>query len=197
MKTEFLLVPIIGAFTGWVIISSALRLLFWPENTVRLPFNLNIRGLFPQKRDELALGIKIIIETQVRCAVTDNSGPAPGILDKFTDTVVEAAKEHLERRIPALVPKGIKHKIAGIVEDIIRREIPLYVDTLADNMQNNNTATEDICRLAEEAIRCYDLSELEAKIAGSKEIVYLKGGAAIIGFVSGLFQILVVWLFMA
>lgn len=197
MKTLFFLLPLIGALTGWVIITVSLKILFWPRNPARTPFNFTFQGVLPKKQVELAEGIGEIVKTQIRFAVTDDSGVAPEILERLTGVVVDAARERLNDRIPALVPKGIKYKIAGIVEDIIRREIPGFVDTLADQMRNEKESETDICRWAEERIREYDLSELETKISSAGETRGLKLGAAAIGFISGLIQLFVVWLVLA
>lgn len=197
MKTLFFLLPLIGALTGWVIITVSLKILFWPRNPARTPFNFTFQGVLPKKQVELAEGIGEIVKTQIRFAVTDDSGVAPEILERLTGVVVDAARERLNDRIPALVPKGIKYKIAGIVEDIIRREIPGFVDTLADHMRNEKECESDICRWAEERIREYDLSELETKISSAGETRGLKLGAAAIGFISGLIQLFVVWLVLA
>lgn len=192
MKLLLLLIPLIGAAAGWAIISILIKIMFWPPEPTRIPFTTHMfRGLLPHKRAELAKGIGEIIETNLLSAVTAESGVAPEIIDNLTDTAVKAARERLDKKIPALVPKGIKHRIAGVVEDIIRREIPAFVDTLADNMRRDRDGGADLNRWAEEKIQDYDLSQLETTITGAKETFYLKAGAATIGFASGLLQLLI------
>lgn len=192
MKLLLLLIPPIGAAAGWAIISILIKIIFWPPEPTKILFtNRLFQGLLPHKRIELAKGIGEIIETNLLSAVTAEAGVAPEIIDNLTDTAVKAARERLDKKIPALVPKGIKHRIAGVVEDIIRREIPAFVDTLADNMRCDRDGGADLCRWAEEKIQDYDLSQLETTITGAKETFYLKAGAAAIGFASGLLQLLI------
>ncbi len=195
MKILVIFIPLIGAATGWLIITFSLMTLFWPATPRRIPYtNLGIQGLLPQKQATLAVGIGEMIEIQLRSAVTAESGMAPEILNSLTGTVVEAVRERLDKRIPSLVPKGIKQKIIDIVEENIRKEIPVVIETVAENFRNRQSCGIDLCRWVEDKIRRYDLSELEARISHSREIILLKAGAALIGFLSGIVQLLVVWL---
>ncbi len=194
MKISLFLVPLIGAATGWLIIAAAVKILFRPVNPAKLPFNLSFQGLVPRKRAELAAGVREIIETQLLCAVTDDDGAAPEILNNLTDTVVEAAREHVDRKIPGVIPRAVTNKIAGVVEDILRREIPRFVDNFTESVRSGRGSGPDLCRCAEAAIRGYDLGVFERKVTGSREVFLLKTGAALAGFVSGFLQLLVVWL---
>ncbi len=195
MKFLVIFIPLIGAATGWLIITFSQMTLFWPVTPRRIPYtNLGFQGLLPQKQAALAATVGEMIEIQLRSAVTAEAGMAPDILSSLTCTVVDAVRERLDKRIPPLVPKGIKQKIIDMVEDNIRKEIPVVIETVADNFRSGQSCGNDLCCWIEEKIRRYDLSELEARIARSREIILLKVGAALIGFVSGIVQLLVVWL---
>jgi hypothetical protein len=198
MKTLVFLLPLIGGFTGWLTTYIILKLLFWPTQPMQLPFlQSTVQGLIPQKRNELAGNIKLVIETQVMSAVTNETGIAPEILKNFTDTVVKTARERVSKRLPGILPGGIKEKITRVVEDIIRREIPLFVENLADNLSHQKESGPDFCCWAEETIITYDLKGLEVKIMKSDEVRLVKTAAIIMGILSGAVQALLVWIVMA
>ncbi|PKM80815.1 MAG: hypothetical protein CVU89_11755 [Firmicutes bacterium HGW-Firmicutes-14] len=193
MKALLIIVPLIGAFTGWFIIRLALALLFRPYNVVNIPvIGVEVQGLLPRKKSQLAEEVTQIVETQLQLAASDKPGFAAEIRDSLTCSVLEAAEEHLEDKIPSLVPAAIKKRIINLVEDIIRKEIPGFLNNLANNMGNDG---ENECLgLLEDRIRGYNLRELEEKINKSRGILYIKTCAALVGFFSGLVQLGVVWL---
>ena len=192
LKMFLILIPIIGAFTAWLITKLLFKMLFWPIRPVELPFGIVVRGMLPQKRDELAAGVKEVVENQLRFAAAGEGGLGSDISERLTDTVASAAREHVYQRTPGLVPRTIKIKVADLVEDFIRKEMPGYASSLTENMQKHDFAA-DISSWAQARIDSYDLAELELRLNSSREIFYIKAGAVTIGFISGLLQLLVVW----
>jgi hypothetical protein len=192
MKLLLLLVPVIGAVTGWVIVTIFLKVLFWPSLPTRVPWtNYSFQGIIPKKRDELAAGLREMITAWLQSAAGE-SGMAPDLLHNLVEAVEEAARERLEEKIPVLVPRPIKEGIIRTIEDLLRREIPAFVETLADNLRSGQVAGIDLCRWAEDYVRGYDLSVLAARLSRSREIVLLKTGAAALGLGFGFLQLLVV-----
>lgn len=192
MKILFILIPLIGAATGWLIISILIKMLFWPEDPVKLPFGIVVRGLLPQKRDELSAGVREIIETQLGVAVAGEGRLGPDILERLTDAVASAAREHVYQRTPALVPRSIKIKVADLVEDFIRKEMPGYAYSLTESIQSQDL-TAEISSWVQGKIDSYDLTEFEFRLKGSSQIFYLKAGAVTVGVISGLLQLLIIW----
>ncbi|MDT3701189.1 MAG: hypothetical protein RO469_17450 [Thermincola sp.] len=191
MEILLIVVPVIGALNAWLITTLFFKMLFWPQEPVKLPFGIVLRGLLPQKRDELAAGIGEIVETQLRVAVIGEQGLNPDIVERLTQTTASAAREHVCQRTPALIPKAVKLKVAELVENFIRAEMPSYALTLAEGMQKQDFS-EDICSWAQCKINSYDLIKLEHTINSTKQVFYLKTGAAVIGFVLGLVQLAIV-----
>ncbi|WP_418790272.1 hypothetical protein [Phosphitispora sp. TUW77] len=192
MKVILILIPIIGGISGWFSVALALKILFWPPNPIKLPYtDKYIRGLLLEKQEHLAAGIREIIQTQLQLAVTEDEGLAYEVKKNLINTVVDSVKEHIQHKIPFLVPKGVKLKIVDTVEEIIRKEIAGFLDELVYNVRKDKGPGFEICRFIEEKIRCYNLNGLETRINKLPEIRYLKTGAALIGVISGLLQMLV------
>ena len=192
MKLLVFLLPFIGALTGWFIVAAMLKLLFWPGQPVKLAFGPIVQGLIPKKREQLAAGIGEIMQSQIQSAVAGKSDVAPDILDRLTETAAEAVRERVYDRIPSVDPKAIRLKIASLVEDIVKKEIPGFVTVLADNMESESG--RNLSQWIAQALREYDLGEAEGKMLRSPETFYLKAGAAAVGILSGTVQLLVVYL---
>lgn len=192
MKMLLILIPVIGAAAGWLIITFLIKLVFWPPAQVRLPFGLVIKGLLPQKRDELKASVREIVETQMLLAVSGESGLGSDIMDKLTDTAALAARDHVYHRTPAIIPGAVKTRVADLVEDFIRKEMPKYADSVTGNKQKQDI-TGEISRWIEGKIDSYDLTGLEHKLKSSREFIYMKSGAVAIGLLAGLLQLLIFW----
>lgn len=194
MKMLIYLVPVIGAASGWLIVSLAVQLLFRPVNPVRLPvLGVLVQGVLPKKRQELAAVIGEIIQTQLQLAVTGHNQAAEGLRGRLTTAVVSSVGDHLEGRIPLLIPARIRNAIVGSIEEIIRREIPRFFDTFAENVVSPDGAGGHLERAAQEKINTFDLDELFYRVNRSKELLILKSSAAFVGFASGVLQLFVVW----
>lgn len=194
MKMLFFLVPLIGAATGWLMISLAIQLLFRPVRPFRLPVvGVEIQGVLPKKRQELAAGIGELIKTQLELAVTGQTQTAEGFRVKMTDTIISSVREHLDNRIPFLIPTRVKNAIVGSIEDIIRREIPRFFEAFANNLGSTDGVGGHLERVAEQRINNFDLEELFKRVDQSGEVVCLKSAAAFLGFASGMLQLLLVW----
>lgn len=192
MEYILILIPVIGGISGWFTAALALKILFRPADPVKVPFaDRYIRGLLPGKQEHLAAGIREIIQTQPQLAVTEESGPAYEVRANLSNTVVVSIKEHIQHKIPFLVPRGVRQKIIDLVEDVVRKEITAFLDELVYSVRKDRGAGSDLCRFIEEKIRTYDLADLETRVNRMTEVFYLKTGAALIGVAAGLLQLLV------
>ncbi|MBU7007125.1 hypothetical protein [Phosphitispora fastidiosa] len=192
MEYILILIPVIGGISGWFTAALALKVLFRPADPMKLPFtDTHIRGLLPGKQEHLAAGVREIIQTQLQLAVTEDSGPAYEVRANLSNTIVVSIKEHIQHKIPFLVPRGVRQKIIDTIEDIVRKEIAGFLDELVYSVRQDRGAGSDLCRFIEEKIRCYDLADLETRVKKLPEIFYLKIAAALIGVAAGLLQILV------
>lgn len=190
MKPIMLLIPVIGAITGWLIIVTVLKVLFKPVVPVKIPMSKNyFQGLIPRKQVMLASGIKEIIETQLLSAVTRETGIAPELLNGLSVSIARGVKERTLKKIPGLIPGAVKEKIAGTVEDIVIREVPGLIDAVLDNLRSDQGQSTNFCALIEEKIKTYDVIKLEQDLVCSREVFYVKIVAAVIGFISGMIQI--------
>lgn len=192
MKILLIVIPLIGAGSAWLITTLLFKMMFWPCEPVKLPFGIVVRGLLPQKRDELSAGIREIVETEFQVAITGESRFGTDILERLTDTIAIAAREHVYQRTPVFVPRAVKIKVVELVEDFIRREMPGYAHSLTESMQSQDFRN-DICSWAQAKIDSYDLAELEYRLNRSRQVFYVKAATVAIGVVSGLLQLSVIW----
>lgn len=191
MKLSLMVIPVLGGLTGWLMITTALKLMFRPYNPVKAPWSETyFQGMIPRKKAELAEGIREIIQTQLLYAVTKDSGLAPDIFNKLTDTVAYGIKKRTEQKIPGFLPGAVRERISGVVEDIVRKEAPGLIEAVIDTIRNESKQEQDFCRILEEKILAVDLCKIENIIEKSPEILILKISATVIGLTVGTFQLL-------
>lgn len=191
MKLSLTVIPLIGGLTGWLIITIALKLIFRPYEAVKAPWgDTYFQGLIPRKKAELAASIREIIQTQLLHAVTKDSGLAPDIFNKLTDTVAHGVRKRTEQKIPGFLPGAVRDRISGAVEDIVRKEAPGLIEAVIDNLRGKSDQEKDFCRVLEENIQAVDLCKIEESILKSPEILILKIGAAVTGLIMGMLQLL-------
>lgn len=191
MKLPLIVIPIIGGFTGWLIITTALKLIFRPYEPVKAPWGeIYFQGLIPRKKAELAAGIREIIKTQLFYAVTNDSGLAPDIFNKLTDTVAHGIRKRTEQKLPGFLPGAVRERISGAVEDIVRKEAPGFIEAVLDRIRDQTDQEKDFCRVMEDKIQAIDLCKIEESIKKSPEILMLKISAAVVGSAMGILQML-------
>lgn len=191
MKLSLIVIPFIGGFSGWLIITTALKLMFRPDKPVKIPWgNTYLQGLIPRKKAELAAGIREMIQTQLLHAVTKDSGLAPDIFSKLTDTVAQGIKNRTEQKIPGFLPGAVRERISGAVEDIVRKEAPAFIEAVLDKIRDQGDQEQDFCRMLEDKIQAVDLYKIEESVKKSPEILILKTGAVVVGVAMGFVQLL-------
>lgn len=168
------LIPIISAFVGWMTNVIAIILLFRPRNKI-----LGIQGLLPKYKDEVARRI--------------GKGIKEYLLDK--KALTNLFEEHISsQKLLSLVLKEIKNPIYKfIIEKILfpllEKKIEKYVETLIKKLPD----IIEIDKLVEERIKSLDLAEIEKifyRVSGP-EIRFIKLTGALIGFLVGLVQIII------
>ncbi|HWI54323.1 MAG TPA: hypothetical protein VNT57_01415, partial [Desulfobacteria bacterium] len=114
--------------------------------------------------------------------------------NRITDTTASTVRQRTEQKLPGILPKVVRTKIATAVEEIVRREAPGFIDAIIDKIRNGKSDEQDFCRILEQKIKYFDTGTLEKELSRSRESFYLKAGGAFIGFIAGLLQLMVVWM---
>ncbi|MCK9266848.1 DUF445 family protein [bacterium] len=172
-----LFIPIIGAFIGWITNVIAIWLLFRPYKR-----RFGIQGLLPKYQNDIAERLGKLLKQHL---LDDETLINSIDLD-------EKITEFLDRKIETLNPF-----VKMVLKDLIG------VNTISNFIKNNLQLEEELRKLPEmiqvdtivsDKIKQFDLRQLETLVYGatSREIRFIKLTGAVLGFLIGLIQILLI-----
>lgn len=198
MLVSAAIMAVVGAGIGWFTNRIAIRMLFRPQNPVRIPLlNLSIQGLIPRRRQEIASNIGEIVDKElvsiedivVTLAAEKNRGDIIGTIKKKVGEIVKG-------RIPGIIPMSIKELVVEYVNDIIDQQADAVINELVENVIHKATAEMNLRGMVEAKINQFDLEKLEGIIlsVASRELKHIEYLGAVIGFFIGIAQALVIYI---
>lgn len=196
MEPALWLLPIVGAFIGWVTNVIAIYMLFRPRHPIRVPFtSLTIQGVLPRRHAELAVSLGRTVSEELL--------PVSELLERLNvadmkGQLVAAVAQHVERKLDTgfsrLLPHNLRAVLASFLRDVVAREADEVLDGLVAEFGRRAGEQIDVEKLVTEKVLQLDLVELESlahRLAGRElRAVVILGG--VFGFIVGLLQMLVV-----
>lgn len=192
MLLEILFLSSIGAVIGWITNVLAIKMLFRPLKPIRIPIlNIELQGLIPKRRLEIAKNISQTIENEL-ISTTE-------ILDEF---LTEDRKKELlaliklrlinviSMKLPLLIPSAIKGKIIDYINDQIEQEGLPLLDSITEEIVKKVNDGIKIGDMVEKKLNDFDLLKIEEIILGisSKELKHIEVLGGVLGFLIGLIQ---------
>lgn len=193
-----LLIPVIGAFIGWVTNLIAVKAIFKPYEPVRiLGLPWAIQGVVPKRRGELARSIGEVVEREL-LKIEDIMAQmkCPDVLDRITNSAGESIRCMIVERIPGWVPNTIRTVTLEMMGDMLNKQMPQVIEQIIE--QSGGTVMEKVklSQLVEDRMNTYEIRHLEAIIlkVASKELKHIEILGGVLGFLIGLVQVAVVYL---
>lgn len=190
--TQVILLSLIGAAIGWLTNVFAIKLIFRPLNPIKVPLiDMNIQGLIPKRKNELAKSIGHTVETEL-ISIEE-------IIDKLIEEenkselifeIKRKIKSIVEQKIPSLVPSTIRNMIVVYIDEIVEGEGENALNELSEKLIHKATSNVKISEIIEDKINKFDLEKLEEIILGiaQKELKHIEILGGLIGFVIGFVQ---------
>lgn len=199
MELALWLLPAVGALIGWLTNEIAVRMLFRPKQPVKILFTkLVFQGVLPRRHADLA--------ESIGRTVADDLLPTTELLDhldvrSFRTDLVRAVADHVDERLQGgvgrLLPTNVRGLLGTYVRDVVEREADVLIEQLLDHVGDKVVSRIDVQQIVEEKMLQLNLDELEVlarRIAG-KELHAIVVFGAVLGFLIGLLQMVVVaWL---
>ncbi len=188
----FIIMPIVGAFIGWLTNYIAIKSLFRPRTPRRILL-WRFHGLLPKRQAELARSIGRIVEQEL--VTTDALSQrlrAEEVKERIVDEIIYQFRLVIEDKVPRML-QPVSY---DLLLPPLRREIQHNLDSWLERAE---TLIRDEARIGEmvtERISGFDLSRLEnlvLEIAG-KELRHIEVLGGILGGLIGLIQAALVYL---
>ncbi len=192
----YLIVPGIGALIGWLTNKIAIYLIFRPYNPVKIPIiNYQFFGMIPKNRGRIAEDVGALVEVDL-LPIDDllDKVKNPELQTKLIEGLAITLYQHLMDRLPISLPLGMKNIVFQQVQDVVRRESPAIIAKLLEDFREELKDNISLRQLVEEKINSYDLRQLESIILKivARELRHIELLGAVVGFLIGLVQVVVI-----
>ena len=192
---KIVLLASIGGIIGYVTNVLAIKLIFRPIEPIKIPIlNLEIVGLIPKRRNEIAKNIGEIIQ--------DEFLSMDDILESImTESDKEKVTEYIKGKIKniaqekmSFVPFPIRSMLEGYIMDTVDIQIRSAIDELSNDIINKAKERINIQEIVENKINELDLYELENLIikVAKKELKHIEILGLVLGFLIGIIQGIIV-----
>lgn len=196
MDTAWLTLPVTGGLIGWVTNRLALWALFRPVHPVRVPVvGWTVQGLLPRRQADLARALAEAVERDLLTAadVRDHLRRLP--LDRAAaDAVAQMAREAVLARMPAWLPRSWSTPLADRVAQAAGLEVRRRFPELAEGLLAAAGEGLRLGPVVERKLLELDPAGVEAlvvRLAG-RELRFVEWSGAVLGFLVGLLQALLV-----
>lgn len=201
MEKLFLVcLPVIGALIGWFTNFLAVKMLFRPRRPVRV-LGVTIQGLVPKRQPELAERIGEIVEQefglhkQIEKILRDEEamGSFRRVLDRKVEAFIAEKTSVLGGLVSAFLSEEKLVQIRTAVVDSVMANIPETMEQASLQLEARLKIKETVS----DRIANFDLDKLEeiTRRVAHRELKHIELFGGVLGFVIGLVQMAVVWVF--
>lgn len=197
MNWELISLPIVAAVIGWGTNVIAIRMLFWPREPIRF-FGFELLGVLPKRKQDIARSIGEVLNDDLLpaeelIAAVNSEETRTRVARLITDNLT--AK--IQRFLPRFIMEHAEGKIRPLLEDLVSSEMENLFTQLSEDFSQELKEQRFLAKLVEDKINSFDLVHLEQLVlkVARNELRYIELFGAVIGFVIGLVQILLVRLF--
>jgi uncharacterized membrane protein YheB (UPF0754 family) len=181
-----------GAIIGWFTNVLAIKMLFRPIKTFRIPLlNITIQGLIPKRRHDIAKSIGDVVEKEL---ISINEIFDRLVTEENKQEVISVIREKLikvvDYKIPAIIPYSIKSRIIDYFDEQINKDAMSILNSSIEGIISNTAYKIKIGEMVEEKIDDLELENMEKLILSlaSRELKHIELLGGLLGGIIGLFQ---------
>ena len=193
-----LLMPFATALIGWFTNFIAVKMLFYPREEKKFLF-FKIHGIFPKRQQEIAnkLG-KVVSEELLSAADIRTRISGPESIEELTKNIEEHIEQYLTEVFPEKHPVAsvfVGKRLKGRIKTEFIDEVKLIAPQVIGNYISKVEEDLDIENMIRSKIKSLDPEHLEKLLMQvlKKEFRFIELIGAIIGFIIGIFQLVIWW----
>lgn len=192
------LLPVIAALIGWVTNYLAIKMLFHPKKPVKIIF-FTIQGIFPKRQDAIAerLG-KVVAEQLFSAEDVKKTLLNDSNLATVSETIDTKIEEFLRVKLPQSMPMlamFINDQTVAAIKTPMVKEIEATIPEILEKFQQN-LDNDKIKETVKEKVKAFSSDKLEELLFSilKKEFKFIELIGAILGFIIGCLQLLMMYL---
>ena len=196
MDYRLLLLPLISAVIGWLTNYIAIKMLFKPYVPVKI-MGITFHGVLPKRRNAFAHGLAKTIEEELLSSkdiseILEGSGWEDEVEQAVEGIIKKAIRPDSVKKFPIVgivsksILNGIKYFISKEIVHQVEGRKPQLLDRFHDMV--------NVRELVTARVDAFDIKKLESLVLGvvSRELRYIELVGAVLGFIIGCVQVVVV-----
>lgn len=193
---KLILLPIIGAIIGWLTNYIAIKMLFKPYNPVKV-LGFTIQGVLPKRREAFAEGIAKTIEKQLFSSkdiseILEESGWEDEIEETIENIIKKAIKNESMKKYP--IVGSFSDSLLNGLKYYVSKEIIKHIDKKKPELLDKFHGMVNVKELVSQKVDSFEIQKLEEIVSSlvSKELRHIEVTGAVLGFIIGCVQVVVV-----
>ena len=195
MNFWILLIPFISAFIGWFTNWIAIKMLFHPKEPKKI-LGITFHGIFPKRQRQFAEKLGILVSTElisftdIEEKITD-----PENIGKLMPQVEERIDDFLRNKLGVAFPMismFIGDNTINKLKGIFMNELETLFPTLIKSYMKNLESQLDLEKIVTDKVYGFSSDKMEMILNQimSKEFRFVEIIGGVLGFLIGLFQVL-------
>ncbi|KUK14087.1 MAG: DUF445 family protein [Synergistetes bacterium] len=193
---EYIILPAVAAFVGWITNVIAIKLLFRPHEPVRIPIlGIEIQGVLPRRKRAIAKAIAEVVEEEL---LSKNDVWAklesPEIEDALVRRILSLIEKRVKEAYPSWFPETflfpISYFLNGWLERKLREAIPEIRDKIREEVLERLTLKD----IVEGKVNAFDFKEFEGIVmrVASRELRFVEIAGGVLGLLIGFIQLAII-----
>lgn len=187
------LIPIIGAFIGWLTNWVAIKMLFYPRQPKKILF-VTFHGIFPKNKTRIANKLGEVVQRDllsfedIREKIQDLQ-EAHNVNEEISIKVKEALKEKVENmRFGAVIPERAINRVHKSIVNEIDRNLPKMIEATIEKVESNLNIREIVYG----KVQAFSDERLERLLLDitAREFKFIEIIGAVLGFTIGIVQLI-------
>jgi uncharacterized membrane protein YheB (UPF0754 family) len=193
-----ILVPLLSAFIGWFTNWMFIKMLFHPREPKKV-LGMTFHGVFPKRQKQLAEKLAAVVSREFSFTNIEEKISDPKNLEKIMPTIESHVDEFLRVRLGKEMPMismFIGDKTINKMKEALMKEIESLFPIVMKQYAGNLKAGLDLEQLVINKVAAFTPGKVEEMFyqGMSKELRLMGITGAIIGFIIGMLQLLIIWL---
>lgn len=200
MYIKIILIPIISAFIGWFTNWIAIKMLFHPRLPKKI-LGVTFHGIFPKRQKQFAekLG-KLVSSELLSFKDIEEKITHPDNIQKLMPVVEQHIDQFLKVKLAQTMPMismFIGDKTIEQLKTVFMAELETLFPVLMKNYMGNLQQELDLEKIVISKVSAFSSDKLEEVLNAimSKEFRFVEVIGAVLGFVIGIVQVVITYLF--
>ncbi|MGE5396514.1 MAG: DUF445 domain-containing protein [Chitinophagales bacterium] len=188
---QYVLIPLISAFIGYLTNVIAIRMLFRPQQPVNI-LGYELQGLIPKRQIEMATQLGEIVEREL-LSVTDLTDRinTPEIQETIVQSILTSARDRLEEVVPRFIPQNIMKAVANSLETALRKEARNIIGKVLETGVTKLEQEISVKEIVRDRVLAFEIEQMEGlvKEVAAKELKHIEILGGVLGLIIGLLQV--------